>query len=852
MKKISIGIIAHVDSGKTTLSEAILHKSGIIRSLGRVDKGSSYLDTNSIEKDRGITIFSSEATFVYNGIEFCLIDTPGHVDFSPETERAMRVIDCAVLVINGADGVQSHSTTLWKLLESYKIPTFIFINKMDITALDSRQIMEELKYKLGDGCINFTVDTDIGEELAMCDEAIMESFLSGKAIRDEQIADAVAERRIFPCSFGSAINEKGVDRLLDLLSSYASAPKYKEEFGARVFKITQDKNDKIVHIKLTGGKLKVKDTLSGTLPNGKTWSDKVNQLRIYSGEKYKTENEVTAGTVCAVTGLASAYLGEGLGFEKDAGATYLEPVLSYKLALPGGTDIHQTLSLLKKLEEEEPSLRIMYDERQGEISVGIMGDVQIEVLTRIIKERFSIDVKFEEGNISYKETVKSAVVGVGHYEPLRHYAEVQLLIEPLARGEGLKFSVDRDCPLEGNFRNLVLSHLFEKKHIGTLIGAPVTDMKVTLIAGRSHPKHTEGGDFRQATFRALRQGLRKAEMVLLEPWYDFRIELPSDYVGRAMTDIAQMKGTLKEPEITPTLTVLSGSAPVSKMRGYHRELISYTKGTGKIYTTPGGYFECVNSEEVISNSGYNPDSDIENTADSIFCAGGAGFVVKWNEVDEYKHTESGVELEAPPVDEITERGNRYIRTVADNAELMRIFEMTYGPLKKRNYNEPKGKSAVPTPKKKSHTAPIKSYSGSEYLLIDGYNIIYAWEELRALSEKSLDIARNKLIDRICNYRGFKNCNVILVFDAYKVPHNGETEEIGGITVVYTKEAETADTYIERVSHELSKNHRVRVATSDLQEQLIILGNGAIRLSAEGLRAEVTEVERQIREFIGER
>lgn len=852
MKKISIGIIAHVDSGKTTLSEAILYKSGIIRSLGRVDKGSSYLDTNAIEKDRGITIFSSQATFTYGDIEFCLIDTPGHVDFSPETERVMRVIDCAVLVISGTDGVQSHTATLWKLLETYKIPTFLFINKMDLTALDSRDLMEELKYKLSDGCVNFTAAADNGEELAMCDEAIMERYLAGESIENEHIAEAVAKRHIFPCCFGAALHGKGIERLLDTLSSYAPVPEYGDTFGARVYKITQDKNDKIVHVKITGGKLRVKDTLSGRLPSGKEWSEKVNQIRVYSGEKFRTENEASAGTVCALTGLSSAYPGQGLGMEKDAGAAHLEPILTYKLVLPEGADIHTALTKLRRLEEEEPSLHIMYDERSEEISVGIMGDVQLEVLSRIIAERFSMNVSFSEGSITYKETIKSAVVGVGHYEPLRHYAEVQLLLEPLPRGEGLKFAVDRDCTLEGNFKNLVLTHLFEKNHIGTLIGAPITDMKITLIAGRSHNKHTEGGDFRQATYRGLRQGLRKAESVILEPWYSFRIELASEYVGRAMTDITQMGGKLNDPEISPDLTVLTGIAPVSKMRGYHREVISYTKGTGKIFTTLDGYREATDTDKIIADYGYDPDADTENTADSVFCDHGAGFVVKWDEVDNYKHTESGIELEeAPPADEIEERGRRYVKSVADSAELMRIFEMTYGPMKKRNYNEPKVKSAVPNPKKRT-VAAKPSRTGTEYLLIDGYNIIYAWDELRILSEQRLDLARNKLIDRICNYQGFRGCEVILVFDAYKVPHNnGETEEIGGITVVYTKEAETADTYIERVSHELSKNHRVRVATSDLQEQLIILGNGAVRLSAAGLRAEVNEVERQIREYLDE-
>jgi len=856
MKKLTIGIIAHVDSGKTTLSEAILYKAGIIRKLGSVNKGSSYMDTNEIERDRGITIFSSSATFEMGDTEFTLLDTPGHVDFSPETERALRVIDCAVLVISGTDGVHSHTSTLWKLLAKYNIPTVIFVNKMDITALTHDDICENLRMGLGDGIVNMgaLVLERCQEELAMCSEKLMDSFLSGENFSDGDICDAVAERRLFPCYFGSALRAEGVNMLLDGIAKYVRAPEYGDKFAAKVYKITRDKNEILVHIKVTGGTLRVKDTLSGRLRDGSEWSEKVNTIRICSGEKYRSVNEVTAGTVCALTGITNAYPGQGLGEEKDCGAAHLEPVLSYRVDLPEGVDTHTALEKFRQLEKEEPALHIMYSERTGEIYFGIMGEVQLEVLTRIIAERFSMNVSFSDGSISYRETIRRASVGIGHYEPLRHYAEVQLLIEPLPRGSGLEFTADRDCGLEGHFRRLVVSHLYEKTHVGALTGSPITDVRITLIAGRSHLKHTEGGDFRQATWRAVRQGLRSAESVILEPWYDFRLEVPTESIGRAMTDISAMGGKFSEPELTNGMSIISGSAPVSKMRGYHRELIGYTKGSGKLFTSLHGYEECADPDAVIAECGYDADRDTDNTADSVFCDHGAGFTVPWYEVPDYKHLETGVELEDEPSDELTERAHRYMRTVADNEELMRIFERTYGPIKSRKFNEPKAKMAVPSPKRR--TSPTRSaahsaYSGSEYLLVDGYNIIYSWDDLRALSEKSLDLARTALCDRMSNYQGFRGCDVIVVFDAYKVKRNpGETEKIGGITVVYTKEAETADTYIERVSHELAKNHRVRVATSDGQEQLIILGSGAIRVSARGLLAELCEVERSIREIIG--
>ncbi len=854
LKRLTVGIIAHVDSGKTTLSESVLYKTGVLHTLGSVNKKNSHLDTNDIERDRGITIFSSGAVFTYGDVEFNLIDTPGHVDFSPETERALRVIDAAVLVISGTEGVQSHTITLWRLLESYKIPTVIFINKMDVTALSHKELMAEIKYKLSDGCVDFCAMTldSFADELVMCDERLMESYLSGETFDDEDIRFAVEQRRVFPCFFGSALKGDGVNLLLDGLTRYVRIPQYTDKFGARVYKITQDKGDKLAHVKITGGTLKVKDTLSGVLPDGTEWNEKVNSIRVYSGEKFRTVNEAEAGIVCALTGLSVAYPGQGLGFEKDCAAAHLEPVLTYRVNLPDGVDAHTALAKFRILEAEEPSLRIMYSERLGEIYFGIMGEVQLEVLSRIIAERFSMNVTFGEGSISYRETVRSAVVGIGHYEPLRHYAEVQLLFEPLPRGEGIKFAVDSECELEGHYKRLVLSHLHEKTHIGALTGSPITDMKITLIAGRAHLKHTEGGDFREATWRAVRHGLRTAESVLLEPWYDFCLEVPSDCVGRAMTDIITMGGRLGEPEVTPEYTCLTGSAPVSKMRSYHRELIGYTKGEGKLMTALRGYEECADTDKVIAECGYDADSDLKNTADSVFCAHGAGFVVKWNEVWEHKHLESGVELDMPDEadDEGETRVQRYMRAVADSEELMRIFERTYGPIKRKRYNDREPKMAVPTVKKKTPTPKRSSYSGNEYLLVDGYNIIHAWDDLRLLAEKGLDMARDKLIDRLCNYRGVRDCEVILVFDAYKVKRHGEDiENVNNITVVYTKEAETADAYIERVSHELAKNHRVRVATADYDEQLIILGNGAIRVSASGFRAELLETERQIREFI---
>ncbi len=853
MKKLTIGIIAHVDSGKTTLSESILYKAGIVHKLGSVNKGSTYMDTNDIERDRGITIFSSSASFVHGDTEFTLLDTPGHVDFSPETERVFRIIDCGVLVISGTDGVQSHTLTLWRLLEAYHIPTIIFVNKMDITTHPKDDIYGNIRSTLGDGVVNISTLTleKSREELAMCSEALMESFLSGENFSDNDISDAIFNRHLFPCYFGSALRGEGVGALLDSIARYFRAPDYKKDFAARVYKITRDKNELVVHIKLTGGALHVKDTVTGKLSDGTEWSEKVNTIRVYSGEKYKNVNEVTAGSVCALTGITCAYSGMGLGDESDCGSVHLEPVLSYRVDLPSGVDAYTALLKFRELEEEEPSLHVMYNEQKKEISFGIMGEVQLEVLTRLIAERFSMKVNFSEGSIAYRETIRQAVVGIGHYEPLRHYAEVQLLLEPLERGAGLIFDADKDSGLEGHFRRLVLLHLYEKCHIGALTGSPITDMKITLIAGKSHIKHTEGGDFRQATWRAVRHGLRIAEKVILEPWYDFRIEVPSDCIGRAMTDVAAMGGRFGDPELTDGISLLTGCAPVSAMRGYHRELVGYTKGAGKLFTSLRGYEECTEPEKVIVECGYDADRDVDNSADSIFCDHGAGFTVPWYEVENYKHLESGVELSSESEEELESKAKKYMQAIADDEELMRIFERTYGPIKQKQYTPRRVVKAPEAKPKHTPSGASKAYTGPEYLLVDGYNIIYGWDELRAMAEKSLDLARSVLCDRLSNYRGFCGIEVIVVFDAYKVKRNhGEIDEIGGITVVYTKEAETADTYIEKASHELAKNHRVRVATSDSQEQLIIFGNGAIRVTARGLLAELCEVERCIREIIG--
>ena len=851
MKRLVTGILAHVDSGKTTLSEAMLYTAGEIRRLGRVDRGDAFLDTNEIERDRGITIFSKQAVMSFGGLELTLLDTPGHVDFSTETERTLGVLDYAILVISGTDGVQNHTETLWQLLIRYKVPVFIFVNKMDISQSERSDIMSVLKSRLSDGCVDFTDKSTLDEEAAMCSEELMNSYLENGAAGVKEIRNAIRERRLFPCYFGSALKNEGISELLSGIDEYTKAPVSGESFGAKIFKISEDEQgQRLTHMKITGGVLRVRDVLNGCRGREK-WSEKVNQIRIYSGAKYTAADEAPQGTVCAVTGLTQTYSGEGLGMETDSAPAVLEPVLSYSIILPEGADTAKSLALLKKLEEEDPQLHIIWNEQLREIHVQLMGEVQLEVLQRIISERFGLDVSFGRGSIAYKETIAASSEGVGHYEPLRHYAEVHLLLEPAERGSGLHFySECSEDELDRNWQRLILTHLEEKQHIGTLTGSPITDMNITLIAGRAHQKHTEGGDFRQATYRAVRHGLRMTESVLLEPWYEFRLEVPQSCVGRALTDIQRMSGRFDPPQTADERAVITGEAPVSEMSSYHNEVISYTSGTGQLICLPKGYEECHNTEQVLEEIGYDCDGDIENTADSVFCSHGAGFNVKWDKVRDYMHIDTGISFEDEP-DEPTaeERVRSYIGSAADDGELMRIFERTYGAIKSDKYhamNTRREQTKKSAPKIKA--APIPK--GPEYLLVDGYNIIFAWEDTKKAAESSLDAARSMLIDKLCNYRGYKQCELILVFDAYKVKGGvGSVETVGNISVVYTKEAETADMYIEKTAHELGRKRRVRVATSDALEQMIILGSGAVRISANEFREEVDAAEREIRDFI---
>ncbi len=849
MKRLVIGILAHVDSGKTTLSEAILYQTGEIRSLGRVDHGDAFLDTNEIERDRGITIFSKQAEFKTDKFEITLLDTPGHVDFSAETERVLSVLDYAILVISASDGVQSHTETLWQMLKSYDVPVFIFVNKMDMEGYGKNELMENLRTNLSDGCVDFT---EIDEELlAMCDEELLGEFLESGAVSKKGIISAIKKRHVFPCAFGSALKNQGVDELLRLIDEYAEENEYGSQFGASVYKISEDaQGNRLTHMKITGGELRTRELICGRDKKGEEWSEKINQIRIYSGEKYTTRDLVKAGEVCVVTGLSKTFAGEGLGSMQSTDGQITEPYLTYRLELPEGIDAHTALANLRLLESEEPVLNVIWNERLREIHVSLMGEVQLEVLKRIIADRFGMEVTFGQGSILYKETIANTVEGMGHYEPLRHYAEVRLCLEPMPRGSGLVF--ESRCSeeiLEKNWQRLILTHLEEKTHIGALCGAPITDMKITLTSGRAHKKHTEGGDFRQATYRAVRQGLMSAEKVLLEPWFDFRLELPTSAVGRAMTDIGQMGGKNEYPVTSGEISVISGTAPVSAMREYHTEVLGYTSGRGRLSCVVRGYEPCHNQEEIIEKTAYDAERDIDNPADSVFCAHGAGFTVKWNEVAEYMHTESTLKKARDEAEVL--RAREYINRVADDSELIKIFEMTYGPIKRR------GIDAMKTVKKPPQTAseykPRKQREKKgEYLLVDGYNIIFAWEDLKKIAEENLDLARTMLLNRLINYQGFKECRVILVFDAYKVKGNREeVEKHGGVSIVYTKEAETADTYIERTTHELSRDYHVRVATSDGLEQLIILGNGAFRISAETFLTELQAVEKAIGEAVSE-
>lgn len=873
-KQITMGILAHVDAGKTTLSEGILYTCKAIRKLGRVDHQDAFLDTNTLERNRGITIFSKQAECTLGEFGITLLDTPGHVDFSAEMERTLQVLDYGILVISGADGVQGHTETLWRLLSRYQIPVFLFINKMDQPGTDRETLLVELKEKLDTNCVDFSADQtseDWKEQVAVCDEQVMEAYLEGEEISRVQIQKMIWERKLFPCYFGSALKLTGVKEFLEDLKLRIRESSYPESFGAKIYKITRDsQGERLSHMKITGGALKVKSVLSNGKPGESgedIWQEKVNQIRIYSGEKYTMVSEVKAGTVCAVTGLTATYPGQGLGSEQASDMPVLEPVLSYRIGLPEEVNGHQALLQLRQLEEEEPLLHIVWNGTLGEIYAQVMGEVQIEILKSLIKERFGMTVTFDEGNIVYKETILEPVEGVGHFEPLRHYAEVHLLLEPGETGSGLIFAADcSEDVLDRNWQRLILTHLEEREHKGVLIGAPITDMKITLLTGRAHIKHTEGGDFRQATYRAVRQGLRKAKSQLLEPYYEFRLEVPSEQVGRSMTDIQKMLGEFDPPKTEGEMTVLTGSAPVVTMRDYQKEVISYTSGRGRLSCTLKGYYPCHNQEEVVEAVGYDPEADLENPTGSVFCAHGAGFVVNWDQVEDYMHVESGWNApagqETKPEKPVTaknwkEENEKYLAT---EKELEEIFERTYGPIRKLGEEPPAGRSVKGW--KKSRRDPLEGYGKSssdykqkktpdgekEYLLVDGYNIIFAWEDLKELAAVNIDGARERLMDILCNYQEFKKSTLILVFDAYKVKGNpGSVETYHNIHVVYTKEAETADQYIEKTVHEIGRKYRVTVATSDQLEQVIILGQGGQRMSARELLEDVIEVSHQIRE-----
>lgn len=873
-----IGILAHVDAGKTTLSETMLYHSGAIRKIGRVDHGDAFLDTDDMEKKRGITIYSKEAVFTRGDRKIYMIDTPGHIDFSAEMERALNVLDYAVLVVSGTDGVQAHTETLWRLLELYGIPVFIFVNKMDMTDGDRHHIMKGLDRMTGGRCADFTdMRADSCREvIAMSNETMLEHFMNTGELEDTQIREAVRRRELYPCYFGSALKDDGVEELLEGICRYTAEAERNSEFGAIVYKIGRDTSgSRLTYMKITGGSLCVKSIVKGQNTSGEAWEEKADQIRVYSGEKYESISEAVCGTVCAVTGLTMTYAGEMLGFEaarQDDRKPSLEPVMMYRISFPEGTDMQDMLKKLRQLEEEEPQLHIVWNEKLKEIYVKVMGAVQIEILKGVLLSRFGTEAEFDSGNIVYRETIADITEGVGHFEPLRHYAEVHLIMEPLPAGSGLEFrSCCSEDVLDKNWQRLILTHLNEKEHLGVLTGSPVTDMRITLVSGRAHQKHTEGGDFRQATYRAVRQGLRQAKSVLLEPYYSFRLELPSELVGRAMSDIQRMHGSLdaqEQQENDGVWAVLTGSCPVSAMADYPQEVTAYSGGRGKLFCTVSGYGVCHNADEVIESKGYDADGDTDNPTGSIFCAHGAGFYVPWDEVGRYMHIDSALEnrLSADTAAAEIKRQRRELQDYyAGEKELQEIFERTYGTSYHHSSIRPENdREDVRNPYKKTtrygeNAAKQKEYvykgtgePPEEWLLVDGYNIIFAWDELNELSKASLDAARMSLLEIMCNYQGYKRCNLIVVFDAYKVQGNsGSTEKYKNIYVVYTREAETADQYIERTVHDIGKKHRVTVATSDRLEQMIIMGDGALRLSAAGFREEVDRAENSIRRLISD-
>lgn len=862
VKHICVGLLAHVDSGKTTLAEGLLYRAGALRRLGRVDHRDAFLDTDAQERARGITIFAKQAVLTLpaagSGPETCitLLDTPGHVDFSAEAERALQVLDYAVLVISGTDGVQAHTETLWKLLARYRVPTFVFVNKMDLPGADAAVRLRELRGRFGDGCVDFTGEPD-PEALALCSEPLMEEVLANGAPAPDTLAAAIARRQVFPCFFGAALRLEGLDRLLEALQALTRMPPVWPEFGARVFKISQDDaGTRLTWLKVTGGTLPVKAVLPG--------GEKADALRLYNGSKFRLVNAAVPGMVVAVAGPARTRPGQGLGAEADAEAPLLEPVLNYRADCPGA-DPHTLLKALQTLEDEDPQLHVAWRDDLAEVHVQLMGEVQLEILQSILQSRFGLAVSFSEGGILYKETLTAAVEGIGHYEPLRHYAEVHLLLEPAPRGSGVQLAAD--CPpdtLAENWQRLVLTHLAERTHPGVLTGAPLTDVKITLAAGRAHQKHTEGGDFRQATYRAVRQGLRTAAargaVQLLEPWYDFTLELPAGAVGRAMADVQRMCGAFDAPETLGDTARLRGRLPVATARGYAREVAAYTHGLGRWNVLPAGYDACHDAESVIAASGYDPAADVENPADSVFCSHGAGYTVPWDEVPARAHVDSGLTRRLSPAGQPPEedagarrrRAEAYRGTLEQDKELLAIFERTYGKIRRRGEN---GADAQKAARAALHTVPARTPprpqpTGPDYLLVDGYNVIFAWDELRRLAEGSLDAARRRLMDILCNYAGYRRCVPILVFDAYKVRGGTrEVERYHNLYVVYTREAETADMYIERATHELAKERRTRVVSSDGAEQVIVLGHGALRVSARAFAEEVAAVEKEIREFL---
>ncbi|ACL75413.1 translation factor GTPase family protein [Ruminiclostridium cellulolyticum] len=844
MKKLIIGILAHVDAGKTTLSESILYLSGKIGKLGRVDNKDAYLDTYELERARGITIFSKQAVFETGGINITLLDTPGHIDFSAEMERTLQVLDYAVLVISGADGVQGHTKTLWRLLDMYNVPAFIFVNKMDQNGTEKSKLIKDMKKQLSDGCIDFgqVETTEFYEQLSMCDETILETYLEKGHIETKQISKAVREHKVFPCFFGSALKLEGIEQLMQGIAKYTTIPCYPEEFGAKIFKITRDEQgNRLTHLKLTGGKLKVKDLLT----NGK-WEEKINQIRIYSGKKYEAVSEIEAGSVCAVTGLSQTRPGEGLGIESTSGSPLLEPVLFYRIIL---CDPRMMLPKLRQIEEEEPELNIVWDEQLQEIHAQIMGEVQIEILQSLIQSRFGVVVSFDAGRIVYKETIANTVEGVGHFEPLRHYAEVHLLLEPGEPGSGLKFGTEcSEDILSRSWQRLILTHLEEKVHKGVLTGSALTDVKITLVSGRAHNKHTEGGDFRQATYRAVRQGLMEAESVLLEPYYTFQLELPEKMVGRAMTDIEKMNGTSKISQTNGETAVLVGSAPVITMRNYQQEVTAYTKGAGRLFCSVKGYEPCHNTQEVIDSIGYDSERDMANPTGSVFCAHGAGFSVPWDEVKNYMHVESYLKKKENSFKEPEKRHGISQELSISLEEIDQIINRTYYVNQGKKSAWKRRKTAEESYYEQASYVRAQKEHKEEYLLVDGYNILFAWPELKELADKNAEAARMKLLDSLSNYQGIRQSRIIVVFDAYRVQgHREEIIDYHNIHVVYTKEAQTADQYIEKFAHDNQKKYNITVATSDGLQQIIVRGAGCALLSARELKIEVEDANKRIKQ-----